>query len=75
MKAKHQKTAEINRIYRYYRRPFPNAADPGYFLEKVANGLLSLATCMGSITVFFFLVMLASGAGVGAILLFMLANA
>ena len=58
MKAKHQKRAEINRIYRYYRRPFPNAADPGYFLEKVANGLLSLATCMGSITVFFFLVIL-----------------
>ena len=57
MKAKHQKTAETNRIYRYYRRPFPNAADPSYFLEKVANGLLSLATCMGSITVFFLVIL------------------
>ena len=43
-------------IYRHYQRPYPNAADPSYFLDKLADGLLSVATCMGSITIFFFLV-------------------
>ena len=42
-------------IYRHYRKPCPNAADPGYFLNKLVDGLLSFATCMGSITIFFFL--------------------
>ena len=42
-------------IYRHYRRPYPNAADPAYFLNKLADGLLSFATCMGSITIFFYL--------------------
>ena len=42
-------------IYRHYRRPYPNAADPTYFLDKLVDGLLGFATCMGSITIFFFL--------------------
>ena len=42
-------------IYRHYERPCPNAADPAYFIDKLVDGLLSLATCMGSITIFFFL--------------------
>ena len=42
-------------IYRHYRRPYPNAADPSYFIDKLVDGLLSVATCMGSITIFFFL--------------------
>ena len=42
-------------IYRHYRRPYPNAADPSYFIDKLVDGLLSLATCLGSITIFFFL--------------------
>lgn len=42
-------------IYRHYQRPCPNAADPSYFIDKLVDGLLSLATCMGSITIFFFL--------------------
>ena len=43
-------------IYRHYQRPYPNAADPTYFLDKLVDGLLSLATCMGCITIFLFLV-------------------
>lgn len=43
-------------IYRHYRRPYPNAADPSYFLNKLVDGVLALVTGMGSITFFFFLV-------------------
>lgn len=43
-------------IYRHYERPYPNAADPAYFLDKLVDGLLSIVTCMGTITIFFFLV-------------------
>lgn len=51
---KHKKQNNLY-IYRHYRRPYPNAADPAYFLAKLMDGLLSFATCMGSITIFFFL--------------------
>lgn len=55
---KTKKNAKNNNlyIYRHYRRPYPNAADPTYFLNKLVDGLLSVATCMGTITIFFFLV-------------------
>lgn len=45
-------------IYRNYKKPYPNAAEPTYFIDKLVDGLLSVATCMGSITIFFFLVTL-----------------
>ena len=41
--------------YVHYRKPYPNAAEPTYFLDKVIDGILALATVMGSITIFFFL--------------------
>lgn len=56
MKHKNQKVVPISQAYRHYRRPYPNAADPQYYLNKVVDGLLSVATCMGCVTVFFFLV-------------------
>lgn len=43
-------------IYRHYRRPYPNAADPVYFIDKLVDGMLAVVTGMGSITFFFFLV-------------------
>jgi len=55
MKTKKTNKNENLYIYRHYQRPCPNAADPGYFIDKLVDGLLSLATCMGSITIFFFL--------------------
>ena len=55
MKTANNRNSNTRSIYRHYRRPYPNAADPGYFLDKVADGLLSAAACMGSITIFFFL--------------------
>ena len=41
--------------YAHYRKPYPNAVEPDYFLDKVVNGMLALATVMGSVTIFFFL--------------------
>lgn len=35
--------------------PFPNAADPGYFANKLLDGLTVLASCIGVVTVFFYL--------------------
>ena len=52
MKKHHKK----QNIYRHYRRPYPNAADPTYFLDKVVDGILSVVSSLGVITFFFFLV-------------------
>ena len=41
--------------YAYYQKPYPNAVEPNYFLDKVVDGMLALATVMGSVTIFFFL--------------------
>lgn len=38
-----------------HRRPYPNAADPRYFLDRFIDGALAVATGMGAITIFFFL--------------------
>lgn len=46
------------KIYRHYRRAYPNAADPTYFLDKLVDGMLAVVTGMGSITFFLFLVTL-----------------
>ena len=52
------KTIAANRHYsarpiRSY--PYPNAAEPGYFAEKILDGLTALAIIVGVVTVFFFL--------------------
>ena len=54
---KHNDTKKKNLyIYRHYRRPYPNAADPSYFIDKLVDGMLAVVTGLGSITFFFFLV-------------------
>lgn len=53
---KHNETNKNLYIYRHYRRPYPNAADPSYFIDKLVDGILALVTSLGSITFFFFLV-------------------
>lgn len=55
---KHQESRSNLSIYRHYRRPYPNAADPNYFIDKLVDGMLALVTGMGSITFFLFLVTL-----------------
>lgn len=53
---KQNKSKKNLSIYRHYRRPYPNAADPGYFIDKLVDGMLAVVTGMGSITFFLFLV-------------------
>lgn len=43
-------SARPNRSY-----PYPNAAEPGYFAERILDGLTALAICVGVVTVLFFL--------------------
>lgn len=40
---------------RRYRRPYPNAADPSYFANKLVDGILAVATGMGTVTILFYL--------------------
>ncbi len=35
--------------------PYPNAAEPGYFANRLLDGLTILATCIGVVTIFFYL--------------------
>ncbi len=37
------------------RYPYPNAAEPGYFANRLLDGLTVLATCIGVVTLFFYL--------------------
>ena len=39
-----------------YARPFPNAAEPRYFVDKLIDGVLAVATGMGTLTILFFLI-------------------
>lgn len=55
MKSSKKKMNHAN-IYRHYRRPYPNAADPNYFIDKLVDGIVSVITGLGCITFFFYLV-------------------
>ena len=41
--------------YVHYRKPYPNSVEPTYFLDTVIDGILAMATVMGSVTILFFL--------------------
>lgn len=56
MKMKMRKHHPSRNSFPHYRRPYPNAADPNYFIDRLVDGLLAAATGMGSITIFFFLI-------------------
>lgn len=45
-----------SRAYLRCRRPYPNAADPSYFVDKLVDGILAIATGMGTITILFYLI-------------------
>ena len=52
------KTVAANRNYstrpqRSY--PYPNAAEPGYFVDRLLDGITAMAICVGVVTVLFFL--------------------
>lgn len=41
---------------RVYRRPYPNAADPSYFVNRIIDAMLAVVTGMGTITALLFLI-------------------
>lgn len=51
-----KKATRKNKLYVYYRRPYPNAADPQYFIDKLVDGALAVATSMGALTILLFLI-------------------
>ena len=50
---KHHNVKNAN--LKIYRRPYPNAADPDYFRNKLVDVVLSLVSTLGVITIFFFM--------------------
>ena len=56
MKTTHTRKNQNLYIYRHYRRPCPNAAEPSYFINKLVDGMLAVVTGMGSITFFVLLI-------------------
>ena len=58
MKRTRKKNTHLSLVYPHYERPYPNAADPPYFVNKLVDGLLSIATGLGATTVFVLLVLL-----------------
>lgn len=39
-----------------YRRPYPNAADPSYYVDRIIDIMLAVVTGMGSVSALLFLV-------------------
>lgn len=52
------KTATVNRSVKPVRYPYPNAADRRYYLQKLLDGALALATLVGGLTALVFLLLL-----------------
>lgn len=52
-KKHHSYSARGIRCYAY-----PNAAEPSYFARKLLDGIVALATGMGTVTVMIFLILL-----------------
>jgi hypothetical protein len=58
MKKNTRKHPHLSVVYPHYERPYPNAADPQYFIDKLVDGALAVATSMGTLTIIFFLITL-----------------
>lgn len=56
MKKSIRRSKHQNQLYIHYRRPCPNAADPQYFIDKLVDGALAVATGMGTLTILLFLI-------------------
>jgi hypothetical protein len=52
------KAATVQNRRKYVSRPFPNAADRRYILQKLLDGVLTLATVVGGLTALVFLLLL-----------------
>lgn len=58
MKKVRKNHSHLSIVYPNYERPYPNAADPQYFIDKLVDGILSIATGMGATVVFVLLALL-----------------
>ena len=53
MKKKTARRHHYSRPVKAY--PYPNAAEPGYFLNKILDYITVAVSCLGLVTTFFFL--------------------
>ena len=58
MKKQSRKYSHLSIVYPHYEKPFPNSAEPQYYLDKLIDAALAVATGMGAMTIMFFLVIL-----------------
>ena len=56
MKRSKKHHPHLSVVYPNYRRPYPNAAEPQYFIDRLVDGILAVATSMGTLTIVFFLI-------------------
>ena len=56
MKTNTKKRKHYPANYRQYARPYLNAADTQYYIDKLVDGALAVVTGMGAITIFLFLI-------------------
>lgn len=52
------KAATLRRTRKIVSHPYPNAADRRYYLQKLLDGVLTLATIIGGLTALVFLLLL-----------------
>lgn len=52
------KAATLRRHHRSVSHPYPNAADRRYYLQKLLDGVLTLAAVVGGLTALVFLLLL-----------------
>lgn len=52
------KTIAVQNKRKSISRPYPNAADRSYYLHKLLDGVLALATVVGGLTALVFLLLL-----------------
>lgn len=52
------KAATIQNTHRTISRPYPNAADRRYYLRKLLDGVLAIATVVGGLTALVFFMFL-----------------
>lgn len=52
------KAVTVNRSVKPVSHPYPNAADRRYYLKKLLDGVLALATIVGGLTALVFLLLL-----------------
>lgn len=56
MKKQSRKYSHLSIVYPNYEKPFPNSAEPQYYLDKLIDAALAVSTGLGTLTIVFFLI-------------------